>query len=203
MVAGRANSRSRRIPRTGIVPACRLRRSAFMPLRGMSRRGIAFGDGAGARSFQRERATGIPQHRPRGRAGAHPWLVRLALADGNDASGDARPPRRGDTAAVVRPRHPAHASRAARVILLGGSVGTRTCLRPGRCRPPPDRRVIRQARADLQRRHRRGPPRALVSAGFIHVPPEQGDSRNLRRPAATAHGHTLLRSLKPGKSSRT
>ena len=44
--------------------------------------------------------------------------------------------------------------------------------------------------------------RALWSPpGFIHVPPEHEDRRNLRRPAATAHGHPLLRSLKRGKSS--
>lgn len=117
---------------------------------------------------------------------------------------EARPPRRGDAAAVVRPRHLAHGAGAARVALLGGGVGRRTRPRPGRRPPPPGRRMVRQARADLQRRHHRGPPRSMAPAGsigFIAVPPGRRNRRNLRRPAATAHGHPPPHGLKRGKSS--
>src|SRR5690349_9206473 len=57
--------------------------------------------GAGARSLRRTRTAGISQHRPHGQAGANSRLVRLTLAHGDDVSGSADPPWRGDAAAVV------------------------------------------------------------------------------------------------------
>jgi hypothetical protein len=56
--------------------------------------------------------------------------------------GDPRPPWRGDAAAVVRPRHPAHDPRAARLVLLGHDMGRRTRPHPGQRRPPANRRLV-------------------------------------------------------------
>lgn len=70
---------------------------------------------------------------------------------------------------------------------------------------PTGGRLVRQAAADLQRRHRRGPPSVLVPGGIVDVPAKPGDHRNSHRPAATPGRHRRLRRLTPhilGRSVR-
>src|SRR6478672_6486562 len=104
-----------------------------------------------------------------------------------DVSGSADPSRRGDAAAVVRSRNPADDTGTARVVLLGDGLGESHGPLSCRCGPPANRRMVRQARPDLQRCHRRRSTRSLVSARFMHVSADQGDHRNPCNPAAKTH----------------
>ena len=68
-----------------------------------------------------------------------------------------------------------------------------------RRRPPANGRLVRQARPDLQRRHRHRPTRPLVPAEFMDVPANQGDHRNPCNPAAKTHRDSLSRCIKKRK----
>jgi hypothetical protein len=67
--------------------------------------------------------------------------------------------------------------------------------------PPPHRihggHLVCQAAADLQRRHRRGPPGALVPNGIIDVPARPGDHRNSHYSAAAPGRYRRLCGLTP------
>ena len=158
-MAGRPGwSRSPPGSRSGTTPACRRRRSL----------------GAGLRPDRPARATGLPQHPPRRQARGHLWLHRLALAGGDDVPGGPPPSRRRDPAPVVGPCHPAHRPGAARVVLADHAVRQPADGGAGRHPAPARRRLVRQARTYLQRRHRRSAPRALVPAHFSMPRPGQG-----------------------------
>ena len=85
--------------------------------------------GAGARSDRRTPTGSVSQHRPDGNAGYHPRLVRLALARGNHIPRGSQPPRRGNPASVVRPRHPAHHPGTPWPVLSDHPVGRRSRAR--------------------------------------------------------------------------
>src|SRR4051812_35734013 len=97
----------------------RLRYRALAPPRPAG--GNPLGDGA--RPERREGAAGFPLHRSPGRSGRHPALVCSPLADRDHVRRSSSSPRRRDPAAVVRPGHPAHHARAARLVLPRGIVG--------------------------------------------------------------------------------
>src|SRR5271165_7697423 len=69
-----------------------------------------------------------------------------------------------------------------------------------RC-PPPSRRLVQQTPTDLQRRHRRRPPRLVVATEFFHVPVELRKHRNSGHLVKSIRGDSMSRRLKCGKSS--
>ena len=80
-----------------------------------------------------------------------------------------------------------------RVVLLGDGLGESDGPLTYRCciEPPANRRMVRQARPDFQRCHRRRSTRSLVSAKFMHVSANQGDHRNPCNHAAKIHRDSL------------
>src|SRR3954447_11963840 len=120
--------------------------------------------GAGARSRGRERATGLPVHRPGCRPRGHPALVRPPLAGGDHLRGSAAVSRPGNPAAMVGSGHPAHHAGAARPVLARDAVGG-----PARSGPRSLARVrplVPETRAHVQRRPRPGPARTVDGADF-------------------------------------
>jgi hypothetical protein len=134
-------------------------------------------------------------------AGRNSRLVRLALASGNHVPGGPRPSRRGDAAPMVGFGDSALYPGAARVILadhgMGRWSGTRRRRRAaGKCRC-----MVHQARAYLQRRHRRCPPRAPDGSEFVDVPETGRDHHNSSQLSKSSPTDSMSRRLNCGKSS--
>ena len=64
-----------------------------------------------------------------------------------------------------------------------------------RC-PPSSRRLVQQTPTNLQRRHRRRPPRLVVATEFFHIPVGLRKHRNSGRPVKSIRGDSMSRRLK-------
>src|SRR6478735_8367486 len=147
---------------------------------GERRLDVASGTAVWHHPGRRAGAASLPVHRPGGRPGHRPRLVRAPLALRDDVRGGAPPPRDGDATAVVGPGHPAHHARPARPVLAGGRLGGRD---PGPARPATRCcLLVPEAGADLQRRPRRRQGGTLARGGFRHLTVRPGGHENPRRP---------------------
>ena len=126
--------------------------------------------GTGPRPSRRTCAGRVSQHRHQRTASRHPRLVRLPLARGDHVPGSACPSRRGDAAAVVGPGDPAHHPGVAGIVLADYRVGRWPGPREHERATAKRRVVVPKAGTNVQRCHRRRPPRAVGAAEFIHVP---------------------------------
>src|SRR5271166_1549263 len=95
---------------------------------------------------------------------------------------------------MVGPGHPAHDTGAARTLLASDRLGTWIDADTRHRCPSPSRRLVQQTPTDLQRRHRRRPPRLVVATEFFHVPVELRKHRN------SAH---LVKSIRGGRLAET
>src|SRR4051794_7859774 len=103
---------------------------------------------------------------------------------------------------MVRPRYPAHHSGIAWAVLAHHNLGQRVGSGSGRHASLPRRRVVSKEGPDLQRRHRRRPPRAVVvSTGLFDVTDKGRYRRNAPPLAQTIPGDSVPCSLRCGKSS--